>query len=105
MPPASNQLKLDFNKLTEKNLQPILKKFAKYEYPVVSVDAPNKGKRESGVLVKSFTLTFEDSQKVLVKVKSDGTIFQVRLNNKVVPIQHVDDLSKAVTEGRRLRFI
>lgn len=98
MPPKSNQVALDFDKLTEANLKPILKRFAKWHCPVASVDAPNKGKRESGFLVKHFTLTFEDGQQMLVRIKADGTVFQVKLNNKVVPIKHVDDMDKAIIE-------
>ena len=98
MPPKSNQLTLDFDKLTEKTLQPVVKKFKKGGYTVVKVDAPNKSKRESGQLIKNFTLTFEDEQQLLVRVKAGGTIFQVKLNNRVVPVKHVDDMEKAVNE-------
>lgn len=98
MPPKSNQVTLDFEKLTERNLQPIIKRFKKAGYTVTKVDAPNKGKRESGFLIKNFTLTFEDEQQILVRVKADGTIFQVKLNNRVVPVQHVDDMEKAIGE-------
>lgn len=98
MPPKSNQLTLDFEKLTEKTLQPVLKKFQKGGYTVVKVDAPNRAKRESGFLIKNFTLIFEDEQQILVRVKAGGTIFQVKLNNRVVPIKHVDDMEKAIYE-------
>lgn len=98
MPPKSAQLTLPFDKLTENNLKPIVKKFEKLGRPVASVDAPNTAKRESGVLVKNFTLTFEDGQQLLVRVKAGGTIYQVKLNNKVVPVKHVDDMDKAIGE-------
>lgn len=62
------------------------------------MDAPNKGKRESGMLIKTFTLAFEDSQQLLVRVKSDGTIFQVKLNNRVIPVRNVDNIDKAISE-------
>ena len=35
---------------------------------------------------------------MLVRVKADGTVFQVKLNNKVVPIKNVDDMDKAIIE-------
>lgn len=98
MPPISNQVQLDFDNLTKAGLKKLLKLFQKQKCPVASVDAPNKGKRESGMLTKSFTLTFEDGQDLQIRVKSDGTVYQVRLNNKVMPIKHVDDLEKAVIE-------
>lgn len=98
MPPISNQIKLDFENLTKAGLKKLLKVFEKQQCPVASVDAPNKSKRESGMLTKSFTLTFEDGQNLQIRVKADGTVYQVRLNNKVMPIKHVDDLDKAVAE-------
>ena len=98
MPPISNQIKLDFENLTKAGIKKLLKVFEKQQCPVASVDAPNKSKRESGMLTKSFTLTFEDGQNLQIRVKADGTVYQVRLNNKVMPIKHVDDLDKAVTE-------
>lgn len=104
MPPKSNQVTLPFDKLTEKNLQPIAKKFKQGGYTVTTVDAPNKGKRESGMLIKTFTLTFEDSQQLLVRVKSDGTIFQVKLNNRVVPVHNVDNIDKAISEMCNLMY-
>lgn len=95
MPPKSAQITLDFDKLTEKGLQPLLKK---HGYEVAKVEATNKGKRESGFLIKNFTLNFEDGQQILVRVKAGGTIFQVKLNNRVVPVKHVDDMDKAIIE-------
>lgn len=98
MPPKSAQITLEFDKITEKGLQPLLKKFKKYGYEVGKVEATNKGKRESGFLIKNFTLNFEDGQQILVRVKAGGTIFQVKLNNRVVPIKHADDMDKAIIE-------
>lgn len=98
MAPQSKQVRLPFDKLTEKNLQPIVKKFQRHKIDVVSIDAPNRAKRESGYLLKDATFVFSDGQKMLIRVKSDGTVFQVKLNNKVVPIKAVDDMDKAVKE-------
>ncbi|MBQ7609094.1 MAG: hypothetical protein IJU76_14185 [Desulfovibrionaceae bacterium] len=98
MPPTSRQVKIDFEKMTESGLKPIAKKFEKWQCPVVSIEATNKGKRESGFLIKDFTFVFEDGQKLLVRVKGDGTVFQTKLNNKVVPVRHVDDIDKAIVE-------
>ena len=91
MPPATKQVRLPFDKLTESGLKPIVKKFEKWGLKVASIDSTNRQKRESGMLLK-------DGQKMLVRVKSDGTVFQVKLNNKVVPIKNVDDMDKAVIE-------
>ena len=98
MAAITNQVRLDFEKLTENGLKPVLKRFDKYQCHVAKVEATNKGKRESGFLIKNFTLHFDDGQQMLVRVKGDGTVFQVKLNNKVVPIRHVDDMDKAIIE-------
>ena len=98
MPPQSNQVTLPFDTLTEKGLKPVVKKFEKLGCHVVEVDAPNKPKRESGFQVKQFTLTIEDGQKVSVKIKAGGAVYQVKLNNKVIPIKHLDDVDKAIGE-------
>lgn len=98
MPPATKQVRLPFDKLTESGLKPIVKKFEKWGLKVASIDSTNRQKRESGMLLKDAVFIFEDGQKMLVRVKSDGTVFQVKLNNKVVPIKNVDDMDKAVIE-------
>lgn len=95
---SMKQVLLPFDKLTEQNLKPLVKKFAHWNVNIASTDAPNKSKRESGMLIKDVTFTFEDGQKMLVRVKSGGTVFQVKLNNKVVPIRNVDDIEKAIIE-------
>ena len=98
MAQVSNQIQLDFKHIDEKGLKKVLTAFKKDACPVTEVEANNIPKRENGSPVKSFTLTFEDGQKVFCKVKADGTVFQVKLNNKVVPIKNVDNMDKAVHE-------
>ena len=84
--------------MTESSLKPIAKNFDKWQCTVASITATNKAKRESAFLIKDFTFVFKDGQKLLIRVKADGTVFQPKLNNKVVPIRHVDDIDKAVIE-------
>ncbi len=89
---------IDFDKFNKVGLKPILEKFEKEGLPVAGVEADNKAKRESGFQVKSATINFESGQKLLVKTKAGGSIFQVKLNNKVLAIKNVDDLDKAIQE-------
>lgn len=98
MAAPSKQVRLPFDKLTESNLKPVIKKMEKWGLKVSSVEAPNRGRRESGFLLKDATFAFDDGQKMLIRVKADGTVFQVKLNNKVVPIKHVDNMDKAIGE-------
>jgi len=91
-------LTVDFDKFDKTGLKPVLKKFETAGIPVEDVEATNKGKRESGFLIKTATLTFASGQKLVVKAKAGGGIFQVKLNGKVIPIKAVDDIAKAVDE-------
>lgn len=94
----SKQVKLDFEKMTEAGLKPLVKKFEKWGLTVKDIASTNKAKRESGFMIKDATFTFSDGQQMLVRVKQEGTVFQVKLNNKVVPIKNVADIDKAVIE-------
>ena len=89
---------IDFEKFNKAGLKPIIDKFEKAKVPVADVEGSNKAKRESGFQVKTATITFESGQKLIVKAKAGGSIFQVKLNNKVLAIKHVDDIDKAVLE-------
>lgn len=93
-----SNLKIDFDKFDKNGLKPILKQFEKAGLSVQDIEATNKAKRDSGFLVKQATLTFASGQKLLVKAKAGGGIFQVRLNGKVLPIKAVDDMQKALDE-------
>lgn len=98
MAPTTKQVRLPFDKMTETSLRPFIKKFEKWGVHISKIEASNVGKRESGFLLKDALFIFEDGQKMLVRVKSDGTVFQVKLNNKVLPLKSVDNVDKAVIE-------
>ena len=95
---STDALALDFDKLDKKGLKSLVDRFKRRKRPVSEIEANNKAKRANGVLQKQFTLTFEDGQKLTFAIKSDGTIFQVRLNNKVMPLRNTTDMTKAVEE-------
>lgn len=98
MAPATKQVRLPFDKMTEANLRPFAKKFEKWGIKISEIKSANVGKRESGFLLKDALFIFEDGQRMLIRVKSDGTVFQVKLNNKVLPVKSVDNVDKAVIE-------
>jgi flagellar biosynthesis chaperone FliJ len=91
-------ININFDKFNKVGLKAVLDKFNKADLPVADVVADNKAKRESGFQVKTAAINFESGQKLIVKAKAGGSIFQVKLNNKVLPIKHVEDLDKAVDE-------
>lgn len=91
-------LTINFDKFDKTGLKPILKKFEKAGLVVDEVEATNKAKRESGFLIKTAVMVFASGQKLTVKAKAGGGIFQVKLNSKVLPIKAVDDMDKALDE-------
>ncbi len=95
---STDALALDFEKLDEKGLKKFTGAFKKKGAPVKSVKAPNKAKRANGIQQKDFKLEFEDGQTLAFFVKSDGTIFQVKLNNKVIPVTNTTNMTKAIDE-------
>jgi hypothetical protein len=96
-------LEFDFKNFNEKGLKKVLNAFKKQQLPIKEVVANNRPKRESGYQVKAATLHFESGQKLLLKAKANGSIFQVKLNNKALPIKNVDNLKKAV--GEVIKFV
>ena len=95
---STDALALDFDKLDKKGLKSLVDRFKRRKRPVSDIETNNRAKRANGVLQKQFTLTFEDGQKLTFAIKSDGTIFQVKLNNKVMPLRNTTDMTKAVEE-------
>lgn len=92
------QVQINFKNITKTGLKSIIAKFEKKGMPIDGVEANNIARRQSGFLVKDASLFFESGQKLVIRVKADGVIFQVKLNNKVLPIKNVDNMSKAVDE-------
>jgi len=91
-------ISIDFKNFNERGLKKVINAFEKQDLHIKEVVANNRPKRESGYQTKAATLHFESGQKLLLKAKANGSIFQVKLNNKAIPIKHVDDLKKAVGE-------
>jgi len=91
-------LTINFDKFDKTGLKPVLKKFETAGLAVDDVEATNKPKRESGFLIKTAVMVFASGQKLTVKAKAGGGIFQVKLNSKVLPVKAVDDMDKAIDE-------
>ena len=93
-----NYLSFDYSQFNEKGLKNVIAEFKKNQLQVTSVEADNKAKRQSGVQTKKAILHFSDGQKLMLQATAQGSIFQVRLNTRVIPVKHVDDLKKAIAE-------
>ena len=82
----------------DKTLRQIQRTFSRMGANVVQTDIPTSTKRRAGISFKEVTLTFADGQTVTFCVKKTGDIFQVKLNNKALPIRNQDDQKKALQE-------
>ena len=89
---------IDFDNYNERGFKAISTMFARSGLKVEQVEATNRARRESGFLVKAITYTFETGQKLVMKAKAKGSFYQIRLNNKVLPIKNVDNLTKTLKE-------
>lgn len=76
----------------------LVKYFSRAGNNVVQGDAIPTIKRTSGVSYREMALTFGDSQKVLMRIKQSGDIYQVLLNGRVLPIKNQDDHVRAISE-------
>jgi hypothetical protein len=54
--------------------------------------------RSAGITYREMLLVFNDSQRVILRIKQSGDIFQVLLNGKVLPIKNQDNHLKAIAE-------
>ena len=95
------QLLIDYDGLTG-NAAAALKRvsamFEKAGLTVVDASSDGRTKRTAGINFREAVLTFADSQKLTLKVKPTGDVFQVALNGKVSPVSQQDDPAQAVAE-------
>lgn len=69
---------------------------------VIDVASDGKLKRLAGISFREVELTFADSQKLGLRIKATGDVYEVRVNGKVTPVRDQDDAAAAVTELARL---
>lgn len=74
------------------------KYFSRAGANVVQQDVAIAVKRSAGISYREMTLSFADSQKAVLRIKSTGDIYQVLLNNKILPIKNQDDHVAAIAE-------
>ena len=82
----------------DKAVKQALKYFSRAGANVVQSDVDSSTKRTAGVSYRQMTLTFADSQKITLRIKQSGDIFQVLLNDKAMPIKSQSDHIKAIAE-------
>ncbi len=64
----------------------------------IGIESDGRSKRIAGVSFREAFITFADSQKLTLRVKATGDVYEVRINDKVTPIKAQDDAGAAVKE-------
>lgn len=100
----NKQLLFSFDDLSvkDKAVKAVAQAFQRTGAPVASVEVDPKLRRASGITYRELVLIFADSQTVTLRVKQSGDIYQVVVNQKVLPITNQDDHLKAVGEVVRI---
>lgn len=93
-------LLFSFADLSQKDakVQKVTQRFQRAGANVVQVDVTANIRRTSGISYRELHLTFADSQRVVMRVKQTGDIYQVVLNGALVPIRDQDDHAAAIAE-------
>ncbi len=81
-------LTIDFNKFDKKGMKKVLDLFDKAALPVSDVEANNKATREAGYSIKQATITLESGQVLVLKIKAEGSLYQAKLNGRVLAIKN-----------------
>ncbi len=82
----------------DKAAKQLLKYFSRAGAHVVQQEVDTRIRRTAGISYREIALTFADSQRVQLRVKQTGDVYQVLLNGKPLPLKQQDDHVKSVAE-------
>ena len=88
----------DLGNKSDKALTKLKQYFSRANAPVVTAEPGAKTLRTSGISYRELFLTFGDSQRVTLRIKQTGDVYQVLINDKLTPLKAQDDHIKAVAE-------
>ena len=88
----------DLGTKSDKGLTKLKQYFTRAGTPVVTAEPSVSTSRSSGISYRELSLTFGDSQRVTLRIKQTGDVYQVLLNSKLTPMKAQDDHIKAVAE-------
>lgn len=93
-------LLFEFSNLNDKSaaLKKAVTAFTRVGASVVSTDVDKTTSRRAGITFRSVHFTFADGQKVTMAIKQSGDVFEVKLNDKLIPIRNQDDHAEAIKE-------
>lgn len=97
---TDTKLLFSFDDLSSKDkaVRQVQKEFKKLGNTIAQVDIPAQIKRQSGISYRLVNIVFTDNQTVQFRVKKTGDIFQVKINNKEIPLRNQDDQKAALKE-------
>jgi len=81
------KVKIDYSKFDKAGLKSVVTFLKGEGHKVSDIEANNTQKREAGYPIKAAKLTFEDGQVLELKVKAEGSLYQAKLNNKLLAIK------------------
>ena len=82
-----------------KRLKPL---FVRAGLSPIGTETDGKVRRTAGITWRELVFTFADSQKLALRVKATGDVYEVLLNGKKVPVKEQDDPAKGVAELVRM---
>lgn len=88
----------DLGTKSDKALVKLKQYFSRANAPVVTAEPGAKTLRTAGISYRELFLTFGDSQRVTLRIKQTGDVYQVLINDKLTPLKAQDDHIKAVAE-------
>lgn len=90
----------NFDDLTSKDkaFKAVSTYFKKAGAEIVQADVLPSIKRTSGIKYRELSLTFADSQILILRIKETGDIYQVLLNGRVKPMAQQDNHESAIVE-------
>ncbi len=88
----------DLGTKSDKSLVKLKQYFSRANAAIVTAEPGAKTLRTSGISYRELFLTFGDSQRVTLRIKQTGDVYQVLINDKLTPLKAQDDHIKAVAE-------
>lgn len=95
------KLQIDLDKLAANPtaaMRRVTQLFQRAGLPVIDVASDGKVRRIADVSFREVELSFADSQRLALRVKATGDIYEVRVNGRIQPMREQSDPAKAVGE-------
>lgn len=108
--PRESYAKWNYDSFDATGLKELTQAMGRFKVRVVSIDGSNKPVRSGGVQTKRAVLALSDGQSITLQVTSEGAVYQVRLNSRVIPVrasESIDDIARelsAAVKNNRASF-